>query len=238
MTDQPITRRRFASLMASTGAAIFAGTTFGLTRASAQSRPSAATIASWVQTFYDQTRTMSARFVQTYHNQVYDQDTRSRGQVRFRKPGMMRFDYDQPNGKVIVSDGNQLIAYEPPEEGQQRGQYYTQPMSDAQLPAALSFLTGTGRLDQDFRFRRLDNVPFEGGQVLELRARRPTPHYSRILLFVDSSPTRRGVVHRVLIFDSTSNRNQFDFQQQQLNRTIPESVFRWHPPANARRITP
>jgi outer membrane lipoprotein carrier protein len=224
--------------MASTGAAMFAGTALGLTRASAQSQPSAATVASWVQTFYDQTRTMSARFVQTYHNRVYDQRTESRGQVRFRKPGMMRFDYDQPNGKIIVSDGNELVAYEPPGEGQQRGQYYTQPMTDAQLPAALSFLTGTGRLDQDFRFRRLDNVLFDGGQVLELRSRRPTPHYSRILLFVDASPARRGIVHRVLIIDSSNNRNQFDFQQQQLNRSIPESVFRWRPPANARRITP
>lgn len=208
--------------------------------AEAQSRPSAAEVASWVQTFYDQTRTMSARFVQRYRNRVYDRTDVSRGRVRFRKPGMMRFDYEEPNGKIVVSDGQQLTVFEPPDPGQQRGQYYQQPISDAQLPAALSFLTGTGRLDENFRFRLLDasRLGYSEGQVLELRSRRPTPHYSRILLFVDDDESRRGVVHRIMIVDSSNNVNRFDFLEQQLNRDVPESAFRWRPPAGTRRIQP
>lgn len=208
--------------------------------AEAQSRPSAAEVASWVQTFYDQTRTMSARFVQRYRNRVYDRTDVSRGRVRFRKPGMMRFDYEEPNGKIVVSDGQQLTVFEPPDPGQQRGQYYQQPISDAQLPAALSFLTGTGRLDENFRFRLLDasRLGYSEGQVLELRSRRPTPHYSRILLFVDDDASRRGVVHRIMIVDSSNNVNRFDFLEQQLNRDVPESAFRWRPPAGTRRIQP
>jgi outer membrane lipoprotein carrier protein len=203
-------------------------------------QPSAETVASWVQTFYDQTRTMSARFTQRYHNRVYDRTDTSRGRVRFRKPGMMRFDYDQPNGKIIVTTGDRLLVYEPPSDGSGPGQYYEQAMSEAQLPDALSFLTGTGRLADDFTFRLLDarRLGFTQGQVLELRSRRPTPHYSRILLFVDASPQRRGVVHRVLIEDQAHNTNTFDFQQQQLNRDVPEADFRWRPPRGAHRIQP
>jgi outer membrane lipoprotein carrier protein len=203
-------------------------------------RPDAATVASWVQTFYDQTRTMSARFEQRYTNQVYQRTDVSRGRVQFRKPGMMRFDYDQPNGKVIASDGQRMVAYEPPEGGQGAGQYYEQQMSQAQLPTALSFLMGTGRLGQDFTFRLLDAAAlgYRDGEVLELRSRRPTPQYSRILLFVDSAQARRGVIHRIVIVDSANNRNQFNFSQQQFNTEIAESVFRYRPPANARRIQP
>ena len=211
----------------------------------AQDRPDAPTVAAWVQAFYDQTQSMSAAFVQRYVNRVYQREDTSRGRVRFRKPGMMRFDYADPNGKVIVSDGARLVAYDPPDEGESRGQYVDQQISDAQLPAALSFLTGTGRLDEDFRFRSLDASALNyDGEILELRGRRPNPHYARILLFVDAGRggaagrSRRGMVHRILIFDSSNNRNRFDFTDQQVNRPIPESVFRWRPPGNARRIQP
>ncbi len=208
--------------------------------ARAQDEPDAATVAAWVQTFYDQTQTMSARFVQRFVNREFQRTDTSRGQVRFRKPGMMRFDYDQPNGKIIVVDGRQLTAYDPPDEAGGRGQYYQQAMADAELPAALSFLTGTGRLETDFRFRRLDasRLGYEEGEVLELRPRRPSPHYTRVVLFVDDNAERRGIVHRVIIIDHANNRNRFDFLDQQLNRSVPESVFGWRPPANARRVQP
>lgn len=208
--------------------------------ARAQGRPDAQTIAAWVQSFYDQTTTMSADFVQRYTNRVYDRVDTSRGRVRFKKPGMMRFDYAEPNGKIVVSDGDHLTVYEPPDEGQRRGQYYRQPISQAQLPAAFSFLTGRGRLAQDFTFRRLDasRLGYDDGQVLELRPRRPTPHYSRVLLFVDDDAQRRGVVHRVLIVDPSNNRNRFDFRNQRLDRNIADSVFAWRPPGNARRVEP
>ncbi len=233
--------RRTVSVLAIAIAALLIVVAAGR-RADAQQQqtPDAATVASWVQTFYDQTRTMTARFAQEYRNRVYQRTDVSRGRVRFKKPGMMRFDYDQPNGKVVVSDGQRLIVYEPPDGGRGAGQYFEQPIGQAQLPAALSFLTGAGRLDQDFTFRLLDarRLRYEGGQVLELRSRRPTPHYSRILLFVDDNAQRRGVVHRVLIIDSSNNQNRFDFIEQQLNRDIDDAVFRWRPPRNARRIQP
>jgi outer membrane lipoprotein carrier protein len=221
-------------------ALLVAASTVPSVRAQPPQRPDAATVASWVQTFYDQTRTMSARFEQRYTNQVYQRTDVSRGRVQFRKPGMMRFDYDDPNGKVIASDGQRLVAYEPPDGGQGAGQYYEQQMNDAQLPTALSFLMGTGRLGEDFTLRLLDAsaLGYRDGEVLELRSRRPTPHYSRILLFVDSTEARRGVVHRIVIVDSANNRNQFNFTQQQFNGDMAESVFRYQPPRGARRIQP
>jgi outer membrane lipoprotein carrier protein len=199
--------------------------------------PTAPTVAAWVQRFYDQTRSMNSRFVQRYTNRVYNRVDVSRGRVRFKKPGMMRFDYDQPNGKVIVSDGTTLVVYEPPDEGRGAGQYYEQPMTDAQLPTALGFLMGTGRLDQDFTFRLL-NVEGQPYRVLELRPRTPTPQYTRILLFVDDHAERRGVVHRVLIIDSANNRNQFNFEEQQFDREVADSTFRYRPPRGARRVQP
>ncbi|MEZ4337238.1 MAG: outer membrane lipoprotein carrier protein LolA [Sandaracinaceae bacterium] len=203
------------------------------------SAPTAATVAAWVETYYNRTSSMSARFTQRYVNRVYQRTQVSHGTVRFRRPGMMRFDYDAPNGKVVVSDGENLVVYEPPGDDQPRGQYFQQPIGDAQLPAALGFLMGTGSFTRDYRFRLLNPAQLHfDGQILELRPRRPNPHYTRILLFVDDNANAQGTIHRVVIIDHSNNQNRFDFTEQNHTTAVPESTFRWRPPANARRIQP
>jgi outer membrane lipoprotein carrier protein len=193
-----------------------------------------------VQSFYERTSTISARFNQTYFHKLYNRTDRSRGAVVFKKPGKMRWDYDRPNGKVIVSDGAELTVFEPGEAGQS-GQVYEQPLDDSQLPQAFSFLTGGGRLEQDFTFRLLDSARqgFVEGYVLELRPRAPSPHYERILFYVakrDGQPV--GVVRRVLIVDATGNRNRFDFEELDFNSAIPDARFQFRVPAGTRSIHP
>jgi outer membrane lipoprotein-sorting protein len=75
-----------------------------------------------VQSFYDQTKTLQAEFEQTRYTQLYDRYDRATGKVVFKKPGMMRWDYAQPNGQVFVSNGKKLLIYQPPEEGEKRRQ--------------------------------------------------------------------------------------------------------------------
>src|SRR5690606_26884686 len=118
-----------------------------------------------------------------------------------------------------------LQIYQPPDEGETEGQLIDRAMSEDQLPLAFSFLTGTGRLDRDFRLRLVDAARqgFEGGYVLELRPRRPTPHYDRVLFFiriVGEGERRAGVIQRVLILDASGNRNRFDFSEQRFNREV------------------
>jgi len=202
-------------------------------------RPSADEVGAWVQRFYDQTRSLDTRFTQRYSNRVYRRTDVSRGRLRIRRPGRMRFDYDRPNGKVIAANGTRMMVYEPGDGGGP-GQYFDQPMSDSELPSALSFLTSDGRLADDFRFRLLDarRYRFAQGYVLELRPRRRSPHFTRLLFYVDGRAQTRGVVHRVVIVDHSNNRNRFDFSHQQLNRRVPDSVFAFRPPRGARRIQP
>ncbi len=206
----------------------------------AQQQADARTVAGAVQSFYNQTRGVRASFYQTYYHELYDRYDRSRGRVVFAKPGKMRWDYARPNGKVITSDGQELIVYEPGDEGA-RGQCFEREMSEHQLPGAFSFLTGTGRLEEDFRFRLLDprRHGYPEGYVLELRPREPSPHYDRILFYVlkqNGRPT--GVVRRVLIIDPAGNRNRFDFSEMQWNPSVSDATFRYRPPAGVRCTRP
>jgi outer membrane lipoprotein carrier protein len=194
-------------------------------------------VAASVQAFYDQTRDLSASFFQTYFNKLYSRTDRSSGRVMFKKPGMMRWDYAQPNGKVIVSNGKNLLVYEPGEDGD-KGQLIEQQIGKAQLPQALSFLMGTARLADDFTFRLLDPTGegFPSGDVLELRPKQPTPHFERLLFYVERTAALRGLVRRLLIIDASGNRNRFDFTALKFNTKTADAAFDWRPPAGTRRV--
>jgi len=191
-----------------------------------------------VQAFYDQTKDLSADFVQTYVNKLYDRTDRSTGHVAFKKPGRMRWDYAKPNGKVIVANTGKLLMYEPGDEPSDKGQVFEQRLDEADLPQAMSFLLGTGKLVEDFDAKLLDagHEGFAGGQVLELRAKRPSPHFDRLLFFVETQAQVRGLVRRIVIVDASGNRNRFDFSAFKFNAGTPESSFEWRPPADARRV--
>jgi outer membrane lipoprotein carrier protein len=210
----------------------------GRAQNAAEVDPDAQTVAAAVQAFYDQTSDVSASFFQTYINKLYGRTDRSQGHVVFKKPGMMRWDYDQPNGKVIVSNGKKLLVYEPGDQRGEQGQVVEQNITAAQLPQAMAFLMGTGRLDESFTFRRLDAARegYPAGDVLELRPKQPTPHYDRILFYVERTPALRGLVHRLLIIDSSGNRNRFDFSQLKFNGGVPGNRFDWQPPKNTRHV--
>ena len=91
---------------------------------------SAEAVAAAVQGFYDQTKSVESSFFQTYFNRLYNKYDRSRGTVKFEKPGKMRWDYAAPNGKVIVSDGKRLVIYEPGDD-QEPGQVFERAIGES-----------------------------------------------------------------------------------------------------------
>ena len=193
-------------------------------------------VAARVQTFYDQTRSVEARFEQHFWNRVYARTQSSRGQLLIQRPGRVRFNYDQPRGKVVVSTPTGFVFYEPNEDGTP-GQFLRGPAADG-ASSALGFLSGTSRLDRDFRLSL--RAPAAGQpadtDALELRPRRADPHYRRIVLYVDNRAASAGVVRRVAIEDPDGNWNRFDFSGFQFNRDVSASTFEYTPPAGAHEI--
>lgn len=193
----------------------------------------ARTVAAGVQAFYDQTRTLEARFVQTYHHQVYARTQRSNGRLVIDKPGRLRFDYDAPNGKVFVSDGRHFTAFEPGDAGEP-GQFVKTEVGANAVPGAFAFLTGQARVS-DYRTRLLDASRLGwSGAVLELTPRRNDPQVRRLLLFVD--PRVPGVVHRLRVEDHEGNTNQFDLRDVRYDCEVDDERFRFSPPPGARRV--
>lgn len=195
---------------------------------------SADAIVAQVQAFYDQTDTIEASFHQTYYHAIYRRYQRSSGNMVVDKPGRMRFDYR--NGKVIVSDGNLMTAFDPGDEGE-AGQYLRREADASALPSAFSFLTGEGRIADDYTATKLSSTAWGySGHVIELRPRSANANIKRVVLFVDARPNLRGVVHRLRIDDHDGNRNKFTLRRMRFNRGVNDARFRYVPPVGARRI--
>jgi outer membrane lipoprotein carrier protein len=188
-------------------------------------------IVSRVQQFYDRTSTYKAGFKQRYSVKAYDKVKDSTGSVIFEKPGKMSWRYSN-NGNRVVSDGTTIKIYE-----KDNKQMYEQPLAKSQYPAALSFLTGEGKLKDSFKFTRQDSraLKFESGYVLAGDPLQPTAAYERVLFYVDAQTYQ---VRRVLIIDAQGNRNRFDFLTSEVNTKPPVGEFRFTPPTGTQVIRP
>ncbi len=229
--------RSLAFVSVALAALVASASSVVVSHSEAQQAPTALQVAARVQHFYDQVPVVRMRFFQTYYVKLHNRYERSSGTVTFKKPGKMFWRYDAPNLKILVSDGTHIQLFEPGSAGEP-GQVVETAVADSELPQALSFLTGQGRLEEQYAFRLVDprtqgfDVP--GGQVLELRPRRTNPNYERLLLYV----TNGSMVVRVLVIAHDGNRNRFDFSHVEVARVnAPDSDFVWHPPAGTRRVT-
>ena len=150
---------------------------------------SADEIVARVQAFYDRTTTFKAGFKQRYFVLAYDKTKDSSGSVIFEKPGKMSWRYSS-NGNRVVSDGTVIKIYEKEDK-----QMYEQPLSKTQYPAALSFLTGQGKLKQNFKFTKQDSKADEVRERLRAGGRSacsPPPPTSACCSTSTPRPTRCG----------------------------------------------
>lgn len=194
--------------------------------------PTVAQAVTNVQGFYNRTSTFSADFTQQYLAKAYNTTKTSNGHVIFSKPGKMDWEYTNPQGNRIVSDGSLLRVYEASNK-----QMYEQTVNQSQYPAALSFLTGQGSLDQNFTFEIHPGAQFgyQGGYVLVGSPKTPTPAYTKVLFYVDAQTSQ---VLRVLILDGQQNRNRFDFTNAQVNTAVDAAKFTFSPPPGTTIVKP
>jgi len=99
-----------------------------------------------LQKRYDSIQDLRADFVQTSFSAALGKETESRGVVAVKRPGKMRWEYAQPDGRVIVLDGSTIRIWNPDEK-----QLQIAPLSPENVsPTALGFLMGQAVLKDTF----------------------------------------------------------------------------------------
>jgi outer membrane lipoprotein carrier protein len=198
--------------------------------------PELRTVLERMQKRYDQAKDLRARFSQTYRRAVVGRVTVSTGTLAFKKPGRMRWDYEQPEPRMFLSDGKILWMYEPTEK-----QAFKQDLKASQLPAALAFLMGKGKITDQFEVTfaaqakdAKEKLPGRPEDIrLALSPKQPQSTYKSILFVVDP---KEYLVRESVLVDAQGNSNHFVFEDLVVNGKVSDASFKWSPPAGVRVV--
>ncbi|MBI3091557.1 MAG: outer membrane lipoprotein chaperone LolA [Candidatus Tectomicrobia bacterium] len=183
-----------------------------------------------MQARYQGTESLRADFRQEAYNKALGRTRTAVGRVVIVKPGKMRWEYAQPDKRLIISDGTTLWLYFPASN---------QVMIEAaagQDDFVRAFLSGEGRLRQDFDLEKVEDSSQTQADEYGLQLRPKVPHttVTRMLLFVD----RQGLlVKRVTTFDILGNTTTLFLSNLEVNGDVEAGTFTFQPLAGVEIIT-
>ncbi len=181
-------------------------------------------IAGKVDQRYDRIHTLEAQFTETYAGAGMSR-TES-GTLLLKKPGRMRWNYDQPRPKLFLTDGQNAWFYVPGER-----QARTMPVKQLDdLRSPLRYLLGKTRLEKELVGLSLapDEKPMNSADVV-LRGvpKGMGDRVSQTLLEVAPD----GLIVRIVVDELDGSKTEFRFLQQKENVELPDQQFRFAPPA-------
>jgi outer membrane lipoprotein carrier protein len=181
-----------------------------------------------MQAFYEKAKDCSADFTQTYVNRAFKKTLTSTGKLRFKKPGMLRFDYLTPEPKFFVVKNDKITSYVPAAQQAMVGSFKAD-----QLSASVTFLFGKGNLESEFTVHPADRNDLAAGTAMLLLPKHEDPRFSKIYFVVD--PASSAVKESVVV-DPSGNENRFDFTHIRANTGYVDKDFDEQLPAGTQTI--
>lgn len=204
--------------------AVFAA---AFSQATAAGRDDAAwSIARQVEAHYHDVKTLEAEFLETYRAGQDDIRVES-GKVYFRRPGLMRWNYESPQSKLFLVDGHHVWFYIPADHSASRSSL--RHSADWRTPFAL--LTGKAHFKD--LCKQMSVVPSQGGPgaspashvVLDCR---PKDRNAFLDAQIEVDAEHRLV--RVLLKQPGDIDTEVRFGNWRENLPLEKSLFEFKPP--------
>lgn len=185
--------------------------------------PDVSALVARIQSFYEKTDGIDTRFEQRYQQAGIPSrlgGASAKGRLRFRKPQgqtgpRMRWDYD--DGRVLLLTGDTSHTYDPDTR-----QVTTYRLEVESLSAAVTFLWGKGKLQEEFHIRRAERKDLgTEGVTLELVPKK-AGGFSKVFLVVDPES---GLVHRSVVVQGGGSENRITFVDAKIGSVAPLSEF-------------
>ena len=186
------------------------------------------TVVARLQARYDETDGFRADFVQEVTSATLGQTLRSRGQVFFKKPGRMRWEFTEPQ-QLLIADGSALWLYQPSERQVVKTPF--QHAFNSQTP--ISFLTGVGRLEEDFSVLPQG----ETSSVYQLRLTPKQAAEAIGLLDIEVSKETFDIL-QALITDPLGNTTRVSFTNIKRETALGDDLFRFELPPGTDLVEP
>ena len=178
---------------------------------------------------YNHIQTLQVDFAETYRGAGITRD--ESGTLLLKKPGKMRWDYQQPRPKLFLTDGKTAWFYVPGE--QQVRKAPVKKLDDLRSP--LRYLLGKTKLEKEFDGLSLapDVKPIDNGNIV-LRGvpKSLADRVTQVLLEI--TPDSR--LRRILIEEEDGSATEFRFSNEKTNAVLADAKFRFTPPAGVETI--
>lgn len=185
--------------------------------------PALSALVSRLESFYRNSPGITARFVQVLDSRTLTRPQEETGKVFLRPPGRMRWEYENPPGKLAVTDGARTFLYLPEDR-----QVLVGKVSNLDHGAIASrLLLGTSPLEADFR---VDGEPAPGAGdrwLLRLSPRTRDFPYDAVMLEVAAET---GAIRSIRLHDPLGNRIEYRFDRIRVIRDLPERLFTYRIP--------
>lgn len=185
-----------------------------------QGAPNVHEMAQRVDKHYNQLRSLKAGFTETYEG-MGRRRTES-GTLVLAKPGMMRWDYSQPAGKLFLLDGKYAWFYTRGSAQAQRAP--AKQLDDLRSP--LRYLLGHTQLEKEMSNLNLKVNP-NGTFTLVGQPKGQEQRLPKLALTV----TRDGAILAIEAEENDGSTTNFTFSGEQVNAPVAAGVFRFTPPA-------
>jgi outer membrane lipoprotein carrier protein len=203
-----------------------AGTESGHLAASAAppAEPGVDGVVDRLQDTCNRVRTLEASFVQILRSVAFGEPQEERGRLFLLRPGRMRWEYEHPEKKLAVVDGQRSFLYVPAEN-----QVFVGDLDQVRRGGAAGLLLD-GNLDlrRDFLLQPGPETERRGEGSVSLLPRSPQPDYDRLDVTVDM---KTGLPVRIVVHTPLDEEMEYRFSDLRQGRPLDPDLFRFQPPA-------
>ncbi|MDZ7642229.1 MAG: outer membrane lipoprotein carrier protein LolA [Desulfurivibrio sp.] len=185
-----------------------------------------AEVALRLQQTYDATSSFRADFRQRTVVPMSRRQRAGEGSVIFKKPHLMRWEYEKPERQVLVGDGEQVKMY-----FAGSNQMMVQEVEDyLESDITYAFFSGSGDLLRDFEVKEVPDreALAEPGYQLRLLPREPHPQVEHLDLLVEPESY---LIRRLKIVDHFGSVTTLIFRNIELDPELAADFYRFEPPA-------
>jgi len=193
---------------------------------SAQAQDNLTTVLKRVEERYNTTKTLKSEFEQTMAV-AQGRRVTERGTLYLRKPGQMRWEYSQPNGKLFLSDGK-TIHYVTPSA--KRVEVSPMKASD-DLRAPLAFLLG--KLDFARDFNRFEHSQSSLQWKIKAYPKSAKSPYEFVEFFAEPD----GRLSLVTVTGRDGSSMSYAFRSEQRNIPLAAELFQFKAPEGYDLVT-
>jgi outer membrane lipoprotein carrier protein len=176
-----------------------------------------------IQEAYEKTDDFKSSFTQETTIKSLKKTEREGGVVYFKKPRMMRWVYSKPKSKELVIGPRKSWLYIPDD----RLVYLQDSESLLRSKVTIKFMSGIGKLAEDFEVRFAEPAKREGPYRLELKPKAYVEGVEKMFLTVNREDYQ---IISVLLTDVYGNITKTTFSNTEFNRNLPDNLFTFKPP--------